>query len=72
MYILNELSKDEIMLSGLKALIDQTPNQIAINKEGTTDLVANEKVIAMKGGKTEIHPGNNIFFHFINFFGFLR
>ena len=43
MYILKELSKDEIMLSGLKALIAQTPNQIAINKEGTTDLIANEK-----------------------------
>ena len=62
MYILNELSKDEIILSGLKALIDQTPNQIAINKEGTTDLVANEKAIAMKGGKTEIHPGIIFFF----------
>ena len=62
MYILKELSKDEIMLSGLKALIAQTPNQIAINKEGTTDLVANEKAMAMKGGKTEIHPGAICFF----------
>ena len=62
MYMLKELSKDEIMLSGLKELIDQTPNQIAINKEGTTDLVANEKAIAMKGGKTEIHPGIIFFF----------
>ena len=50
-YILNELSRDETTPFKLNALIDQTPNQIAINNEGTTDLVANEKMIAIKGNK---------------------
>ena len=54
---MKELSSDETTPPKLNALIDQIPNQIAINSEGTTDLVINEKTIAIKGGKTETQPG---------------
>ena len=40
----------------LKRLKDQTPNQMAANKDGITDREAKAKIMAIKGGRTDIQP----------------
>ena len=50
-----------MILPMLKPLRDHTPNHIAANKEGTTDLEMKASIIATSGGSIDIHPGIELF-----------
>ena len=46
-----------MILTMLKPLNDQTPNQMAANSDGITDRDINARMIAIKGGRIETQPG---------------